>query len=307
MTKVINYPFAFFEGEIKPFELARVNIMTNALQYGTAVFGGIRGYLAQDSKNINIFRLTDHYQRFLNSLKIINKSIRYDKRKLMEITLELARKNKPETDCYFRPFAYASCLDFSPDLTEVNFDFAMYAVKLGEYLPINKGLKLVVSSWTRLSDNVLPPRAKITGGYINSSMARTDAVRVGCDDALMMTSDGHIAEGSAANFFLVRDGQLITPPSYGDILEGITRRSIITVAGDLGIPVVERPIDKTEVYVADEAFLAGTGVQVAWISEVDGRVIGEGKIGPISAKIQKLFFNIVRGREKKYASWLTKV
>jgi branched-chain amino acid aminotransferase len=183
----------------------------------------------------------------------------------------------------------------------------MYAVKLGEYLPINKGLKLVVSSWTRLSDNVLPPRAKITGGYINSSMARTDAVRVGCDDALMMTSDGHIAEGSAANFFLVRDGQLITPPSYGDILEGITRRSIITVAGDLGIPVVERPIDKTEVYVADEAFLAGTGVQVAWISEVDGRVIGEGKIGPISAKIQKLFFNIVRGREKKYASWLTKV
>lgn len=307
MTKVINYPFAFFEGEIKPFELARVNIMTNALQYGTAVFGGIRGYLAKDGKTVNIFRLNDHFQRFLNSLKIINKTIRYDRRKLMEITLELARKNRPDTDCYFRPFAYASGLDFSPDLTDVNFDYAMYAVKLGEYLPINKGLKLMVSNWTRLSDNVLPPRAKISGGYINSSMARTDAVRMGCDDALMMTADGHIAEASAANFFLVRDGKLITPPSYADILEGITRRSIMTIANDLGIPVVERLIDKTEVYIADEAFLSGTGVQVAWISEVDGRTIGEGSIGPVSAKIQKLFFDIVRGKEKKYASWLTKV
>lgn len=303
----MNYPFAFFEGKITPFELARVNIMTNALQYGTAVFGGIRGYLAEDGKTVNIFRLNDHFQRFLNCLKIINKSIRYDRRKLMEITLELARKNKPESDCYFRPFAYASGLDFSPDLTEVNFDYAMYVVKLGEYLPINKGLKLMVSNWTRLSDNVLPPRAKISGGYINSSMARTDAVRLGCDDALMMTTDGHIAEASAANFFLVRDGKLITAPSYGDILEGITRRSIMTLAVDLGIPVVERPIDKTEIYVAEEAFLAGTGVQVAWISEVDGRVIGEGTIGPISAKIQKLFFSIVRGKEKKYIPWLTKV
>lgn len=154
---------------------------------------------------------------------------------------------------------------------------------------------------------MIPSRAKIGGGYINSSLAKGDAVRQGYDDVLMLSADGHVAEGSGANFFMVRDGRLITSPAYSDILEGITRRTIIKLATDLKIPVEERPIDRTEVYIADEAFLSGTGAQVAWVVEVDGRVIGKGRIGQITAKIQKLFFNIVRGKEKKYSDWLTKV
>lgn len=307
MTKTNSLPFAFFEGKIVPAELARINIMNNALQYGNAIFGGIRGYLAEDQKHINLFRISDHYIRFLQALKILNKSIRYDKWQLVEITLELAKKNNPETDCYFRPFAYAVDHFISPDLAPLKFDFALYAVPLGEYLSIDKGLKLAISNWIRITDNMIPARAKISGGYINSSLAKGDAVKLGYDDALMLSADGHVAEGSGANFFMVRDGVLLTSPKYADVLEGITRRTILELAQDLKIPVEEREIDRTEVYIADEAFLSGTGAQVAWIKEVDGRTIGEGKIGPVTAKLQKLFFNIVRGKEKKYSAWLTKV
>lgn len=301
------FPFAFFEGKVIPTELAKVNIMTNALQYGNAIFGGLRGYVADDKKAVHIFRITDHFKRFLNSLRILNKTIRYDYNRLAEITIDLARKNSPKTDCYFRPFAYASDYEISPDLASLNFEFALYMIPLGEYLSISKGLKLVVSNWVRISDNMIPARAKLAGGYVNSSLAKADAVRVGCDDALLLTSDGHIAEGTAANFFMVREGVLVTSPEHAEILEGITRRTIIELAQNLNIPIVERPIDRTEVYVADEAFLSGTGAQVAWISEVDGRIIGDGKMGPISGKIQKLFFDIVRGKEKKYKDWLTKI
>lgn len=307
MEKNQQFPYAFFEGKIVPASEAKVSIMTNALQYGTGIFGGIRGYVASDKKSVSLFRLNDHYKRFLNSLKILNQSIRYDVHKLVDITLNLARKNDPKTDCYFRPFAYASNYELSPDLSKLKFEFALYTIPLGEYLPISKGLKLAVSNWIRISDNVIPPRAKISGGYVNSSLAKGDAARLGYDDALMLTQDGHIAEASSANFFMVRDGVLVTSPKYGDVLEGMTRRSILQLAKNLDIPTLEREIDRTEVYVADEAFLSGTGAQVAWISQVDGRMIGDGEIGPITGKLQKLFFNIVRGKEKKYAHWLTKV
>lgn len=301
------FPFAFFNGDIIPTDLAKVNIMTNALQYGNAIFGGIRGYVSENKKNVYIFRLEDHYKRFLNSLKILNKSIRYDARKLVDITLELARKNTPKTDCYFRPFAYAANFELSPDMSKLDFEFALYMIPLGEYLPLSKGLKLAISNWVRINDNMIPSRAKASGGYINSSLAKGDAVRLGYDDALMMTLDGHIAEASSANFFMVRDGVLITSPKNADVLEGITRRTIIELGQQLSIPVQERMIDRTECYIADEAFLTGTGAQVAWVSEIDGRIVGSGKMGPITGKIKKLFFDIVRGKEKKYLSWLTKV
>lgn len=307
MSEAKIFPYAFFEGKIVPTELARVNIMNNALQYGNAVFGGIRGYVSSDKKHVNIFRAYDHYDRFLKSLRILNKTIRYDQRRLVEITIELAKKNQPTVDCYIRPFAYAVEHFISPDIAPLSFDFALYIVPLGEYLSISRGLKLSISNWVRITDNMIPARAKISGGYINSSLAKGDAVKLGYDDALMLSADGHLAEGSAANFFMVRDGKLITSSQYADILEGITRKTIIELAHSLGIPVEERPIDRTEVYIADEAFLSGTGVQVAWIKEVDGRVIGNGQIGPISEKIQKLFFSIVRGREKKYKDWLITV
>lgn len=307
MTDAKSFPFAFFEGKIVPTELARINVMSNALQYGNAIFGGVRGYVTTDSKHIHIFRIADHFARFLKSLKIINKTIRYDQRRLVEITIDLAKKNQPKTDCYFRPFAYAVDHYISPDLAPLNFDFALYMVPLGEYLSVSKGLKLAISNWVRITDNMIPARAKISGGYINSSLAKGDAVKLGYDDALMLSADGHVAEGSGANFFMVREGMLITSPKYADVLEGITRQTILTLAQDLDIPIMEREIDRTEVYIADEAFLSGTGAQVAWIAEIDGRIMGDGKIGPITAKIQKLFFDIVRGKEKKYLNWLTKV
>ncbi|MBM3282658.1 branched-chain amino acid transaminase [Candidatus Gottesmanbacteria bacterium] len=307
MTEKKYFPYAFFEGKIVPTDQARVSIMTNALQYGIGVFGGIRGYVAVDKKYINIFRLNDHYERFLKSLKILNKSVGYDKEKLINITLELAERNKPKTDCYFRPIAYAKDYFISPDLYPLNFEFALYVVPLGEYLSISKGLKILISNWIRINDNMIPSRAKITGGYINSSLAKGDAVRFGFDDALMLTMDGHVSEGSGANFFIVREGRLITSPKYADILEGITRRTVIRLANDLEISVEEREIDRSEVYIADEAFFSGTGAQVAWIAEVDGRKIGDGQIGPVTSKIQKLFFDIVRGRENRYSIWLTRV
>ena len=300
-------PFAYFQGKIIPAELAKVSIMTNALQYGNAVFAGIRGYQTSGKKSSHIFRLADHYSRFLNSLKILNTKIPYNHAKLVEVTLELAKKNNAKTDFYIRPIAYAANFELSPDLSRLTFDFAIYMIPLGEYLPIHKGLKLMISSWTRINDNMIPSRAKITGGYINSSLAKADAVNLGFDDALMMTQDGHIAEGSAANFFMVRDGVLITSPRSADILEGITRRSIIQLAQDLSIPISERLIDRTESYIADEAFLSGTGAQLAWIASIDSRTIGTGKMGPVTGKLQKLFFSIVRGNERKYSSWLSKV
>lgn len=300
-------PFAYFQGKIIPAELAKVSIMTNALQYGNAVFTGIRGYQSSGKKSSHIFRLADHYNRFLNSLKILNAKIPYNHSKLVEVTLELARKNNAKADFYIRPIAYASNYELSPDLSRLTFDFALYMIPLGEYLPIHKGLKLMVSSWTRINDNMIPSRAKITGGYINSSLAKADAAKLGFDDALMLTQDGHIAEGSAANFFMVRDGVLVTPSRSSDILEGITRRTILQLAQDLNVPVSERVVDRTECYIAEEAFLSGTGAQLAWISEIDGRQIGSGKMGPVAGKLQKLFFSIVRGNERKYSSWLTKV
>lgn len=301
------FPFAFFEGKIVMTELAKVSIMINALQYGNGIFGGIRGYISENKKSINIFRLKDHYYRFISSLKILNKTINYSHNELVSLTMDLVKKNKPDTDCYIRPIAYASNFEISPDLSILDFELAIYMIPLGEYLSVSKGLRLGISNWVRISDNMIPARAKITGGYINSSLAKADAVKLGYDDTLMITMDSHIAEGSAANFFMVRDEKLITSPKYADVLEGITRRTIIELAKDLEISVEERLIDRTEVYIADEAFLVGTGVQVAWIAEIDGRTIGNGKIGPTTEKIQKLFFNIVRGREKKYSQWLTKI
>jgi len=303
------FPYTFFQNKFVKTEEAKVSVMTNALQYGTGVFGGIRGYYNKDKKLLCLFRLDAHYQRFLNSLKILGVSIPYTAKKLKEITLELAKRNKPETDVYFRPFAYAGSTLLSPNLArDKNFDFVLYMIPLGDYLPTEKGLSVMVSSWRRISDNAIPARAKISGAYINSALARKEATDKGYDEAIVLSNDGHICEGSAENLFIVRDGVLITPSKSDDILEGITRKTIIELARDLKIPVEERPIDRTELYVADEAFFSGTGVQIAWLAKVDGRIIGNGRRGKITSKIQDLFFEIVRGKNKKYSpKWCTKV
>lgn len=302
------FPYAFFQGNIVKIEKARVPIMTNALQYGTGVFDGIRGYYNKKDKFLSVFRIEDHYKRFLASLKIICVGIKYNQEELIKITLDLIKKNSPKTDTYFRPFAYAGSTNLSPNLVRDNiFDFALYLMPLGEYLPVNKGLSVMVSSWRRISDNAIPSRGKIAGSYVNAALARREAHSLGFDEAILLTEGGHVAEGPAENLFLVKNGILVTPPETDDILEGITRRTVIEIARDLGIEIAVRSIDRSELYTCEEAFFSGTGVQIAWIAKIDGRVVKDGKRGPITAKLQGLFFRIVKGEEEKYQNWCTKI
>lgn len=303
----VSFPYAFFQDKLVPIEKAKISIMTNALQYGTAVFGGIRVYQTFDKKAVSIFRLEGHYRRLISACKILNIPPPYPAAKMAKLTIELVKKNKPRTDSYIRPIIYASSYHLSPNLNPkvAEYSFSAYMIPLGEYLDIAKGLDVCVSSWTRISDNMVPARGKISGGYINSALARYEAELNGFDEAIVLDKDNHVSEGSGENLFIVRDGALITPPVFSDILEGITRLSVIELAGDLGIKVVERDIDRTELYIADEAFFSGTGVQVAWIKSIDHRTIGKGRIGPFAQKIQQLFFDVVRGKSQKYVKWRT--
>jgi branched-chain amino acid aminotransferase len=301
-------PFAFFEGSIVPLEQANVSVMTNALQYGIGWFGGIRGYYNKEKGFLNIFRLDDHIKRFISSSRILGVDFPYTPEEMKKHILDLTKKNAPKTDVYFRPFGYAASLQLGPNLNRENsIEFALYMITLGDYLPTDKGLKTKVSSWRRISDNTIPPRAKISGGYVNSALARKEADDHGCDEAIFLTEDGYVCEGSAENIFIVRDGMIITPSHSSDILEGITRRTVFALAEEFKIPVIERPVNRTELYVADEAFFSGTGVQIAWIAEVDGRKVGGGTQGPVSKKLQKAFFEIVKGNNEKYKDWNTKV
>jgi branched-chain amino acid aminotransferase len=308
MNKTISseFPYAFFEGRFVPVKKAKVSIMVNALQYGTGVFGGIRGYVNKDTSTVFIFRLNDHLERMLHSLKILGVKTRFSLTELSEIVIELVKRNQPKQNVYFRPFFYAGSLLLSPNLArDADFDFALYMLKLDDYLSTSIGLSVKVSTWRRISDNAIPARAKITGAYINSALARKEASDEGFDEAIMLTESGEVSEGSAENIFIVRDGQLITPVVTDDVLEGITRKTIIQIAKDFSIPVIERSIDRTELYISDEAFFCGTGVQISWIRSIDKRVIANGKIGPITQKIQKQFFNIVYGVTKDHEEWLT--
>lgn len=308
MKKNQSFPYAFFNNSIMGIEDAKVSIMTNALQYGTGVFGGIRGYYNESKKELSIFRLDDHLKRFLSSLNVIGVGFDYTQQELATIVKKLVEKNKPQMDAYFRPFAYAGGTALSPNLRANSpFQFALYMIPLGEYLSVDKGLKVGVSSWRRIADNAIPSRAKISGGYINSALARAEAEKHGYDEAIFLTQEGTVAEGSAENLFIVRDGVLVTSAKTDEVLEGITRRTILQIANDLGIATEERTIDRSELYVSDEVFFSGTGVQVAWIAEIDDRKVGSGKRGPITAKIQDLFFSIVHGKEKKYNAWCTKL
>jgi len=305
--KTNPFPYAFFEGKYIKIEDAKVSIMTNSLQYGTAFFGGIRAYLNPDDKAFYIFRLDDHYKRFLSSARILGCKFKYSADELKEITIGLLKKNKPKSNAYFRPFAFINHTELGPNLANEVFDFALYSIPLEEYMPLGKGLSLLVSSWQRISDTAIPTRAKVSGGYVNSSLARKEANENGYDEAIMLNNKGYVAEGSAENFFMVRNGKLITPGLSEGILEGITRRSIIQIAADMGIETIERPVERSEIYVADEVFLTGTGCQVAWVEKIDKRTIGNGKIGPITEKLREKFFNVVTGKDKEYSEWRTKV
>jgi branched-chain amino acid aminotransferase len=305
--KTDSFPYAFFQGKIVPIADAKISVMTNGFQYGTGYFAGIRGYYSQKEKQLSIFRLDDHFARFLGSANILGCKLDYSKEELVQIALDLTRKNMPKTNAYFRPFAYVGNTELGPNLANITLDFGMYMIPLEEYMPLGKGLSLVVSSWQRINDNAIPSRGKVSGGYVNSALARKEATDGGFDEAVMLNKFGRVAEGSAENIFIVRSGQLITPDLSEGILEGITRRSVIQIAKDMGIDTIERPIERSELYVAEEVFLTGTGCQVAWVEQIDRRRIADGKIGPVTEKLKEKFFKVVKGEDKKYEKWCTKI
>lgn len=301
------FPYAFFHGKIVLIEEAKISIMTNGFQYGTGYFGGIRGYYNEKKQFLSFFRIDDHYKRFLGSARIMGCKLPYTHAQLKKITFDLIAKNKPKANVYLRPFAYVGNTELGPNLANITLDFGLYMIPLEEYMPLGKGLSLLVSSWQRISDNAIPTLAKASGGYLNSALARKEATDGGFDEAILLNKQGNVAEGSAENIFLVRNGTLITPGFAEDVLEGITRMSLIKIAEDLGIKTIERAIARSELYSADEVFLSGTGCQVAWVEQIDKRTIGEGKIGPITEKLRALFFRTVRGEEGKYNAWCTKI
>ncbi|MCL5985680.1 MAG: branched-chain amino acid transaminase [Actinobacteria bacterium] len=300
--------YAYFHGNIINIDDANVNIRTHSLQYGTAVFEGIRGYWNENEKTSYIFKVREHYERLFSNCKIMMISIKYDVDELIDITLKLCKKEDYREDYYIRPYAYKSSLTIGPKLVGLEDDFFIYTTPLGDYIDTENGIKVCVSSWQRVSDNALPARGKIAGSYVNAALHKTEAILDGYDEAIVLTQDGHVSEGSAMNLFLVKNNRLNTPLTTDDILEGITRRTIIELCrSELGIETVERKIDRTELYTADEMFFVGTGAQVSAIVEVDHRSIGSGRVGELTKKIMQLYFDVVRGKIKKYSNWLTKV
>lgn len=300
--------YAYFKGQFVPLDQAKVSIQNNTFQYGTGIFEGIRAYWNPDERQLYLFRMAEHYVRLLRNCRVLKLNIGKDEKELSEITLELLRKNHPETDTYIRPIAYVDSDGIGPKFIGYPTGFAMYTLPLGDYIDVSSGIKVGFSSWRRINDNTIPARCKVTGGYVNSALAKTEALEHGYDEAIFLTEEGFISEGSAENIFLVRERKLITPALSEDILEGITRETVIELAREeLGIETIERPIGRTELYVADEAFLCGTGAQVSPMIEVDKRPLGTGRIGPITSKIQALYFDVVKGKQKKYAHWLTPV
>jgi branched-chain amino acid aminotransferase len=305
-TKAIYGGFAYFQGTIVPFEEAKVSVATHALNYGTACFEGIRGYWNAEHQDIYLLKLAEHYQRFVKSTALLKIKLEESVEQLCELTREVVRRDGYRSDVYVRPIAYKASPIIKVDLHSPEDAVAIFAMPMGGYSRID-GLKVTISSWRRISDNSIPARAKITGAYINTALATEDANAAGYDDCLMLTEDGHIAEGSAANFFMLQGRMLVTPPVTDDILVGITRGAVMRLAHDLELDVVERSIDRTEVYQADEAFLCGTGVQIAPISEVDGRPVGAGRPGPVTLSLQEAYFRAVRGNDPRYRQWGTPV
>ncbi len=298
---------AFHAGEYRKLSECNVNVATHALQYGTGVFGGMRGYYNADKDNVFLFRMDQHFLRLSRSARIMQMTMPLSIEQMMEVAVELVKRNNYRANVYFRPFLYKSAVQLSPRLHDVPDDFSMYTLLLDDYLDTRRGLRVAVSSWRRIDDNIIPTRAKVSGGYANSALAKSEAVENGFDEAIFLDSRGFISEGSAENIFLVRDNVLITPSVASSVLEGITRRSIIELARDEGIEVVERDVARAELYIADELFFSGTGAQVTWIGEVDRRMVGEGKVGPVTEKLQKRFMNIVMGNEEKFRHWVTPI
>ncbi len=296
--------WAYFEGEVVPIAQATVSIATHALNYGTAIFEGVRAYRQHDGSSAVLFG-PEHYQRFLRNGRLLRSTVPETAERLLDVTRELLRRNDHPGDAYVRPLLYKAARSIRLQLTDLEDRVSIFTMPLGDYLPTG-GLSSTVSGWQRVSDSAIPVRGKIAGTYVNASLASQDAHEGGYDDAILLTADGHVAEASAANVFVVIGAEIATPPVTDDVLPGITRAAIMRIAADAGHDVVERRIDSSELYVADEIFLTGTGAQVAPVASIDGRVVGTGYF-PVTMELQAAYYRAVRGDDRRYASWLTPI
>lgn len=300
--------YAYIHGDFVPASQANVPIMTHALNYGTACFEGIRGYWNPDERQMYVFRMPEHYQRLTRSGRILMMDAGLSVEEQCSLTVRLLQMNGYTTDTYIRPLLYKSSPVIGVRLHGLEDAFALFAVPFGAYVESEGAIRVRTVTWRRLDDNAAPARAKITGAYINAALAKTEAVLDGYDEAVVLTHDGHVSEGSAENIFAVIGGKLVTPPLTDNILAGITRSTLIQVAADeLGVETVERSVDRTELYIADEVFLCGTGAQLLPVGEVDRRQVADGGVGPITGQLQSVYERIVRGYEPRYRHWLTAV
>ena len=300
--------WVFLDGEMVRYHDAYLPPMTHALHYGTGCFEGIRAYWNAEQDQLFVLQAQAHYQRLRRSAAILRLDIPYTEDELIHWTNEILRRNNARTDTYIRPLVFISAEEIGVRLHDLQRSVLIYTAPLGEYIATEGGIRCMTSSWRRISDHSIPARAKIAGSYVNSALAKTEAMENGYDEAIMLASDGHVSEGSAENLFMVRDNAFITPPVTEDILEGITRNLLIGLIRDeLGLEVVERSIDRTELYTCDEPLLCGTGAQVSPVTELDHRAIGDGRVGRHTRRLQELYFRAVRGDEPRYRQWLTPV
>ncbi|HXG35497.1 MAG TPA: branched-chain amino acid transaminase [Dehalococcoidia bacterium] len=299
-------PYAYFNKQIVPLAEAKIGIMTHAFNYGTAVFEGIRGNWNAEEEQMYLFQMAEHYQRLRRSCRIMRIDLPYSDEELYNLTVRVVEMSGYREDVYVRPMAYKSSEVLGVRLHNLEDDFLIFVAPFGPYLDIEKGARCCTSSWRRVEDTGIPARAKITGIYANSALAKTEANLNGFDEAIMLDERGHVSEGSGENVFIVLNGVLITPPAASNILVGITRETVIHLAKEeLGIETVERDIDRSELYIAEECFMTGTAAHVTPVVELDHRLIGDGKMGPITGKLQTLYFDIIYGRNRKYSHWCT--
>ncbi len=294
----------YFQGQYVELGEAKLPLMTHAFLYGTAVFEGIRAYWNPDEKQLYALRVKEHLVRLRNSSRIMLMSDLPSVEDFTEIVKQVLRRNNFQEDAYCRPSVYKNTEAIGVKLHGLTHDYYVLAVPMGDYIDTSKGIPTGTVSWRRTSDTSIPSRSKITGSYVNPAFSKTEAMLNGFDEAIVLTADGHVSEGSAENLFMVRDGVLITPSVSDDILEGITRAGIMEIAAHLGIPVKERQIDRTELYIADEVFFCGTGAQVSPVASVDHRPVGDGQVGPITRQVSKTYFDAVRGRLDAFRHWV---
>jgi branched-chain amino acid aminotransferase len=291
-------PYAFFQKQFMPLSEAKIGVLTHALHYGTACFDGIRGNWDSEKERFCLFRVPDHYKRLLEGCHLLKIKLPYSLEEMCQLTVELLKRSGYKEDVYIRPLAYKSSETVGVRLHDLEDDFLIIAITLPPYLG-SAAIRCCTSSW-------IPARGKICGIYVNSALAKTEAWENGLDEAILLSYDGHVAEGSGENIFIVSKGKLFTPSSSDNILLGITRDAVIKLAqNELGIETIERQVDRSELYLAEECFLTGTAAHIAPVVEIDHRSIGTGEIGPVTKKLQNVFGKVILGRDPKYSDWYT--